>query len=248
MTEAIIMAASVLATLLVYFVARRIAGRDVPDATRDLAAAVGYRIAGLHGLIIALVFAQLALVFRNLEAEVTEEAQTVSSIYTDARRHGGDDAAAIADAARQYVDLVLEHDWDDMRAGTAVDDDEAEAAIATIYDGALTLSHATPAEASLRDELLSNVRQLGHLRFAREGQTQSQKGAPFWFAAISGLVLMATCFFAFPPTRRNLALLTAFGLYNGIVFALIHAYTNPFTAPGALETTAFEQVRALMGG
>jgi hypothetical protein len=199
MTEAVIIAASVLGALLVYFAARAIAGRDVPDATRDLAAAVGFRIAGLHGLIIALVFAQLALVFRNLEAELTEEAQTVGSIYEDARRHGGEGTAMITDAARRYVDLVLARDWNDMRAGTAVDDDEAEAAIAAIYDGALTLSHATPAEASLRDELLSNVRQLGHLRFAREGQTQSQKGVPFWFAAISGLVLMSACFFAFRP-------------------------------------------------
>ena len=248
MTLAIIIAASVVGVFVVYFAARRLAGPDVPDATRELSGAVGFRIAGLHGLIIALVFAQLALVFRNLEAELIEEAQTVSSIYLDARRHGGDGAATIAEAARQYVDLVLERDWDDMRAGKAASDDEAETAIATIYDGALTLSHATPVEDSLRDELLHNVRHLSDLRFAREGQTQSQKGFAFWFAAISGLVLMSACFFAYQPTRKNLALLAAFGLYNGIVFALIVAYTNPFTAPGALRATAFEQVRAAMDG
>ncbi len=248
MTEAATVAATLLVVYLSYFAARAVAGRDVPAATGELAATVGFRIATLHGLIIALVFAQLALVFRNLETELSEEAMTISDIYFDARRHGGAGTAAIEADARTYIGLVLDREWAEVRTGTVAPDPEAVDAIARIYDAALALPHDTPAEAALRQAILDNVRQLGDLRFAREGRSQPVRSIPFWFAAISGLVLMSACFFAFAPTRRHLALLGAFGLYNGIVLALIQTYSHPFSAPGALDPSAFERVRAAMGG
>jgi hypothetical protein len=248
MGEALIFAGCAVGVFAVYFAARAVAGRDVPADTTQLATTVGLRVATLHGLIIALVFAQLALVFRNLETELSEEAQTVSDIYFDARRHGGPGADAIVEAARRYVDLVLDHEWAEARTGANVPDPEAQDAVASIYDAALGLAGATPAEAALRDAIIVNVRELGELRFARESRSQPTQAVPFWFAAVSGLVLMSACFFAFDPTRRNLALIGAFGIYNGIVLALIHMYSHPFTAPGALDPAAFERVRAAMGG
>ena len=70
---------------------------------------------------------------------------------------------------------------------------------------------------------------------------------PFWFAAISGLILMSAGYFVFAPTVRNVTLLCLFGLYTGIVFYMIYSFSNPFVWPGDLKPTALADLRATLG-
>jgi hypothetical protein len=207
---------------------------------------VGVRIAALHGLIIALVFAQLALVYRTLESDFAEEAQTVRTIYLDAERHGGNGTADITKAARAYVAIVLQNEWHEDAKG-AMTGEEAQVQIDTMFERALALPASTPREQALRDGLITDVRRLNDLHAERQGFVHRNNGAPFWFAAISGLALLAACLAPFEPTRGNLALIAGFALYSGIIFALVHSYQNPFTPPGQILPTSFEQVRDVMG-
>lgn len=246
MQTLVIIPATVVGVLAAYFLARALLGSPVPQDTKDLAASVGFRIASLHGLIIALVFAQLALVFRNIEDGLIQESGAVRSIYFDAERHGGPGAAEIMDDARSYVSDVLDREWREPGKEVQMSKD-GQAQIDDMFDRALALPAATPTQQALRDGLLAEVRRLSDLREEREGHTRRTDGAPFWFASISGLALLAACFAPFEPTKKNLALLVGFALYSGIIFALIHSYQNPFTPPGAVLPIGFERLREAMG-
>ncbi len=236
---------TVVGVLVIYWLSRAAMGQSVTPETKELASSVGFRIAGFHGLIIALVFTQLALVYRNLENDLAQEAQVIHTIYTDAKRHGGQGSQEIMDAARKYVAVVLSKDLADQAAGreTSV---EGQRLVDRIFELSLALPETTPTEQALRDALIADVRRLNDLRAERQGFTQIKNGGPFWFAAVAGLALLAACFAPFEPTRRNLALILGFALYSGLIFMLIHSYQNPFKPPGEILPTSFERVRESM--
>lgn len=242
-----ILLATIGTVIAVYLVAHRIAGRDVEEATRELASSGVFRISALHGLMIALVFAQLALGFRTLETDVIGEARVVGNIFSDAARHGGAEAGTIQDSWRRYVEIVLDEEWPALARGDGLSDaawHEGDA----IYTATLALEGETPRLQMLRTAMADNARRLAELRDLRESHSLQAGRQPFWFAAISGLVLMSAGYLTFAPTRRNIAILGLFAVYSGIVFHLIHSCSNPFTPPGALQPASLERLRLTMGG
>ncbi len=241
-----ILLATICTVIAVYLVAHRIAGRHVEEATKDLASSVVFRISALHGLIIALVFAQLALGFRTLETDVIGEARVVGNIYSDAARHGGAETTAIRDSSRRYVQIVLDEEWPALARGEGLSE-RAWREWDTIYTATLALEGDTPRLQMLRTALADNARRLAELRDLRESHSFQTARQPFWFAAISGLVLMSAGYFTFAPTRRNIAVLGLFAVYSGIVFYLIYSFSNPFAPPGALQPTSLERLRLTMG-
>jgi hypothetical protein len=231
--------------LVVYRLVRAAMGGPASPDTKELAGSVGFRIAGLHGLIMALVFAQVALVYRNLESDLVQEAQVVGTIFADARRHGGEGTADIMNAAKSYVSIVLSKEWVEQ-AGGKEPSDEGQKQIDTIFELTLALSASNSVEETLRDGLIAEARRLNGLRAERKGFNQGNNSGPFWFAAISGLAILAACLAPYNPTRRNLALIFGFALYSGIILTLVHSYQNPFVPPGELLPTSFERLQNSM--
>ncbi len=241
-----ILLATIGTVIAVYLVTHRLAGRNVDESTKELASSVVFRISALHGLIIALVFAQLALGFRTLETDAIGEARVVGNIFSDAARHGGSGADTIQNASRRYVNIVLDEEWPALARGEGLSD-AAWREWDAIYTATLALEGETPRLQMLRTALADNARRLAELRDLRESHSFQTGRQPFWFAAISGLVLMSAGYFTFAPTRRNIAVLGLFAVYSGIVFYLIYSFSNPFTPPGALQPTSLERLRLMMG-
>ena len=100
-----------------YFAMRAVAAKHAVEDTRDLAGSVIFRISALHGLILALVFAQQMGEYQRLEAEVVREASSVANIYFDMARHGSQKADIVQPALSRYVDLVLAEEWPSLGRG-----------------------------------------------------------------------------------------------------------------------------------
>ena len=234
---AFFVAVTVLLALLCYGLARFLFVPRSDSDTRDLAGAVIFRVSALHGLILALVFAQELLNANAVETAVEREAALVANVFFDLERY---DAAATEPLRRElaaYVAEVLEREWDALgrREGLTA---EAWARWQTVYPAILDLEPQSVRQEALKPIMLDAVREISALRRARENAADAEVHPLFWAAALGGIVVVSVGFFVYPPSRVNLALLGIYGAYTGLVMFVIAAVANPFGTPARVEPTS----------
>lgn len=214
------------------------------DRTNDLAGTVAFRIAGLHGLILALVYAQELVAYRDLEKMVTEESVAVSDVFNDMARYGGPQVAVVQGALAQYLDVVVHQEWQALGRRDYLNG-EAWGLWRKAYETLLDLTPATDKEHYLAGRMRDRATEIARLRTNRGEAARDRFPILFWAPALIGLVLLAAPFFVFRPTRPHLILIAIFALYSGVVLFFIYAFSNPFSLPGRLEPAPFER---LLGG
>lgn len=87
------------------------AGPEPEQPTKDLAGSVIFRVSALHGLILALVFAQEMVEYQQLKFESTVEANALADVYFDAGRYGPEAALAVQGPVAEYLELVVTREW-----------------------------------------------------------------------------------------------------------------------------------------
>jgi hypothetical protein len=237
---------AVVSTTLVlgcYALMRRIAGRALDDHTKDLASSVIFRVSALHGLIIALVFAQEMGDFQNIRNESSIEATAVADIYNDSARFGDAAKSVIQPPMVAYLDAVIEIEWPRLGRDEALAP-EAWAAWEQAYQAVLDLDATTPRETALRDHMLARIHDISEQRELRAAAAESVVDRLFWMAAVAGVVFMSLAYYTFPPTRFNLTLLCLFGIYTGIILFFIYAFSNPYEEPARVDPEQFARLLA----
>lgn len=107
----------------------------------------------------------------------------------------------------------------------------------------LDLVPATGRQTSLRDHMLRQMQAIAEVRVKRDNHGPDSINVMFWFAAVSGVVLIAFGYYPYAPERRSLMLLSVVGAYTGIILFLIYAFSNPYSPPGALSPGAYERLQ-----
>ena len=182
-------------SLLVYLAMRRAMRASIDQAATDLAGSVLTRIAGLHALILALVFAQEMLSYEELKTENATEANAVADVYFDAARYG--DGAAehkIQDALFSYVRIVIDQEWGQLDDSGHLLQPAWDAWDAA-YQGVLDLEPATGRQKSLREHMLDQAHVIATTRVKRESHESSISRTlrPFRLScATSGLPVFPT--------------------------------------------------------
>lgn len=234
-------AATVGLTLGAYFLMRWATGGDPEGHQRDLAGSVVFRISALHGLILALVFAQEMVVYQQLKHEGAIETNAIANIFFDADRYGADEAKPIHQAVANYVHSVTNSEWALLgKIGRL--DGEAWGYWGEAYDIILNLEPATPRQVSLRENMLRDVHTVAQSRIKRENHASNPMSSMFWFAAVAGVVLIAIGYYSYPPERHNLILISIFGAFTGVILFFIYSFANPYGGPGALNPSAYERL------
>lgn len=217
-----------------YFITRKLVKFDTEtDRTHDAAAAVAFRIAALHGLILALVYAQELTDYQAIRNVLTEEAVAIADVFNDAWRYGGPSVVQIQQDLRDYTNLVVDQEWDLLGKGAGLSM-AASAKWNDAYVRLLDLAPATGRQHFLADRMLKRVTDIARFRQLRLATATDGFSYIFWAPALIGIMLVAIPFFVFPPTRANLLLLALFGTYSGIILYFIFAFDNPFSLPGRL--------------
>ncbi len=237
----------VLGTILiawaVYFTMRRIVGDRFENETETLAGSVIFRVSALHGLILALVFAQELVDYNQLQTNLVREATAIADIYNDIRRYDTEAQATVQSALSDYVRTVVDEEW------TSLADRQSLSARGwqlreIVYQALLDLNPETPRQTSLRGHMLTKVQLIAELRQERENNALHRISPLFWTAAMAGIVLVTIPYFIFSPSRLNLTLLSVYGGFSGFVMFVIYAFSDPFNPPGALPPAAFERLLA----
>jgi len=240
----LIIAATIAVVMGIYFAARLVLGTEPEDKTRDLAGSVLFRIAALHGLVLALVFASEVVEYQALATESAQEANAVADIYYDAARYGPE-ADAVQAAMRDYLQVVAQTEWSAL-AETGTLSGAAWSNWETAYETVLDLVPQTPRQVALRDHMLRKLHLVSESRDMRAHHAKTTLGSVFWSAAGVGVILIAVGYYVFPPSRDNLILIAVFAGYTGLILYTIYAMSNPYSDPGGLDPVMFRDLAEIV--
>lgn len=224
-----------------YFLMRFFWAKADEEDTHELAGSVIFRVAALHGLILALVFAQNLFGYQEIRSSLVREATAVADIYYDFGRYGEDNSATIQGAIKEYVQLVINDEWQLLAEERRLSWKAWEQR-EIIYNAILDLEPKSLRQTTIRDHMVSQIQRIAELRQARENNALNTLNILFWIPAIAGLFFVAIPYFVFSPTRLNMTLLTVYAGFSGIVLFVIYAFSDPFSTPNRLEPVAFERL------
>ena len=240
-----VVTATITISIASYVFARWVSGAP-NDRHKDMAGAMVARIGALHGLIIALVFAQEMAAYQRIETQTAVEASAIADVYNDAARYDPVALGPLQRDMRAYLDVVRVKEWARLGAGEGLEP-EAWAHWENAYDIVLDLVPANPRQESLRDHMLSSIHTIAASRDQRDGEAITMVAGFFWLAAITGVILIAIGYYIFPPERQNLVLLALFSGYTGAILFLIYGFSNPFSPPMSLSPLPFDRLAVALG-
>lgn len=224
-----------------YFLMRFVTGGTDDDRTRELASSVIFRVSALHGLILALVFAQQMVEYQQLKFESVQETSAIADIYNDAGRYGLQGRSVIQSAISDYTRIVVETEWEALgRTGRL--EGAAWGAWNRAYEAILDLTPENARQESLRDNMLDRVHHIAEIRDRRQNHGTDSISGMFWLAAVAGVFLIALAYYSYPPTVHNLVLISIFGAFTGIVLSFIFSFSNPYSEPGELSPDAYRRL------
>ena len=232
---------SVVFVIGAYLLARHFLSAQIDEHTKDLASSVIFRISALHGLILALVFAQELLNYNAVKNTVTKEAVAVGNVFFDLGRFEQSETLEIRKSLSSYVHSVVHEEWSRLAQGQGLSPASWKH-WETAFQGILDLEAETPRKKILLDYVHTNIRLVSGFRRNRENAATSGANPLFWAVAVVGLLLIAIPYFTFPPTRLNLVMLTVFGAYTGLVMFAIAAVANPYNHPAKLYPVELESL------
>jgi hypothetical protein len=68
----------------------------------------------------------------------------------------------------------------------------------------------------------------------------------FWVVILSGFLLVVVPFYVYSPSIANLAMLSTYSAFNGLVMYVIFSIANPFTGALAIDSNILENLLATM--
>lgn len=228
-------------SIATYAVARWLLNPRAAPETKDLAGSVIFRVSALHGLILALVFAQELINLTQVRETASKEAALIGDVFFDLKRYDVDATLAIRKGLADYTAAVLDQEWESL-ARTKMLSGEAWGRWDAVYSAILDLEPRSRRQEDLRRIMLTDIRELSGLRRARENAAASGANTLFVTAALVGVVLTAVSYFTFPPSKVNILLLSIFSAYTGLVIFFIVAFANPYLEPGAIEPVGLERI------
>lgn len=219
--------------LAVFFAARWLLASGAEKETKDLAESVNRRIAALHGLILALVFAQELVNLNQIKDAVAREGALAGDVFFDLKRYDAEATRPAQIALARYVGVVIEDEWDSLATRQQLSGD-AWGHWEAVYHAILELEPSSLRQEELKSILVADIRQISALRRARENYAQAAPNALFILAAVAGVVLTSIAYFPYAPRRQNLLMLSIFSAYVGLVIFFILAFSNPYREPGVI--------------
>lgn len=233
-------------SLGVYLAAHWFTRNDGQDRHPEMANSMVVRIGALHGLILALVFAQEMAQYQRLETQTATEASAIADVYNDAARYDPVVLAPLQQTMVDYVRDVITIEWPALGDGQGLNDDawlQWERAYATVLD----LEPANARQTSLREHMITQLHAIATARNLRDTDGNASIIYLFWFAALSGVVLIALGYYSHKPDRHNLILMALFSGYTGVILFLIYGFSNPYMPPAALDPAPLERLYDLIG-
>ena len=227
---------AVLLVFAPYVVLRRIFANRLAIDTGELAGTVLFRIGALHGLILALVFADELVRHQELRDNIALEAAAASDLLRNLENYDPVGTVQISKNVQAYLGSAIYEEWPGLVERKLSPQTWLQWEL--MYLSILDLDPTIRRDLDLRNRLIQDAETIAEARQARLFSTAAGVSGPFWVIALVGFLFVSVPFFVFKPDNVNLFLLILFGAYNGIIVYFILALSNPFHGPVPLEPSA----------
>lgn len=217
-------------------------GARQPGDTRALTSDVMARVGALHGLILALVFANAQQGAGEFEAETASEAVAVTEVYFNAQRLG---AQALQAASTDYLRASIEHDWPSLHSRQELSD-EGWRAWRRMLEASLALAPDGRAQALLADGIHANVVAIQSLRQNRGFHAQKRLSIEFWIVSVAGLLLVATLLFVHEVSPTHDVIMAMYSAFTGLTIFMIYDLSHPFGGTMQLRPDAYHAALAMI--
>ena len=239
--------AAVISVLTCYGITRALMKSHIDEDSELLSGKIITRLGALHALILALMFAQEMADYRDISRVVSKEASAITDVFHSLREYDMEDrqsTVVISDMVVSYVKTALEAD----RAALAESKISSQTWI-NYYRINRQLRNLQPKnndQEDLRAKMLTDWDTVSE--FHGRLRTIAEYEAPhfFWVVILSGFLLVVVPFYVYSPSIANLAMLSTYSAFNGLVMYVIFSIANPFTGALAIDSNIFENLLATM--
>ena len=239
--------AAVISALICYGITRAFMGSHIDEDSELLSGKIITRLGALHALILALMFAQEMADYRDISRVVSKEASAISDVFHGLQEYDKEDrksTVVISDMVVDYVTTITEVD----RAALAESHFSSQTWLNyhRINRQLRNLQPKNNDQEDLRAKMLTDWDTVSefHVRL----RTIAEYEAPgfFWVVIISGFLLVVVPFYVYSPSIANLAMLSTYSAFNGLVMYVVFSIANPFTGALAIDSNILENLLATM--
>lgn len=233
------------AFLLIVIALRRWVPRD-PERMGEWDRVLGYSIAVygvLYGVILALIAAASYENYRDVEEIVLQETSSVAVLYRDASGFPEPTKDELQSLIVEYVDHVIDVDWDLQRAG-----DIPSHTVQEVTDIQKILFAFEPADQSESNLHLNTIRAFDDFvadRGARIGVTGLELPPMLWLVLYIGALLNAVLIGLVEVGRLRVHLIMAgvIAAYVGVVIFAIASFDHVYMGEVSVDSTYFDELR-----
>jgi hypothetical protein len=208
------------------------------DQTWQLAKVVFGITGTFMAFIISFSFNGVRSDYNALRDAIQLEAAQVVDIAADLTFFGSDDALLIREDLEQYLRLVIDEEWPHLATGTGPLP-SAIKAFDGLQFGMHSLNAETPAQKSLRSNLITDIDEVSDYRQHRAFQSRPDP-PQFLYVAILGYLLTIMGLVLFEATPVRAVLVGFYCAFVGIVIYSMLILGSPFVGPVALTPEPLE--------
>jgi len=235
--------AAVLLALSLYALLRWLFGHHADAADKGLSTAVITRLGTLHGLILALIFAQELDNYLDVIDLVAKESGAVADTYYGSKRYARetDDLQSIQRDIADYLHTVINDEWQALSERKRLSD-RAWRDYSRVDEALLGLTPSDDYQREIKRQILDDWDEVSQFRRSRESAAAREIPIVFWILAIAGFMVVVFPYYVFAPLRQHVMVLALFAGFNGLVFYFIVEMSQPFSGTGAIRPTAMERL------
>lgn len=228
----------VVATIVIGNLIDRVFPRGMREQHNDLAGFILAVIGVVYAVLLAFVAIGVWERFELAEIRSYQEAGALSSVYRDVNSFPAQ-SGTIHAMLREYVDLVLNEEWEKMRRGGQ--SERADRLLERIDAAVRQLPVKTPAQQDVQDQILQAMETTLSGRDARLSMDASGINGIMWAVLIIGASVTVgfTFLFGFKHTLMQQMMIGSLSSIIGLVLFLTAVLDFPFRGGITVDPEAF---------
>jgi hypothetical protein len=209
-----------------YFAFHRVCRTPFTDENKSVAIAVLTVVATINSLLLAFAAVSVWEAYREAEAAVVEEAESVSELALDLAIYDSAESREARRMLREYTEMVVKVEWQSMQRGEANVDVWQQFDRLFLVVG--TLEPDTPRRSALLPEIWARTNELVKLRRSRLYTSEAKVSGTLWSVILIGTVVSMLTSYVLPRTPFNLWMIGTLAVSFGLVFFLVIVMDRPF--------------------
>lgn len=239
---------AIFSTLTVYGVSRILLGSYTGEDSEPLSARIIGRLGALHGLILALMFAQEMADYRDISRLVAGEASAIADVYITLQQYDEENleatTTALSDLIVDYVETIRTDDQTWLAKEQL--NQESWLLYQRINKQLANLPHSDSELEDLQDLMTADWDSVSEFHARLRSVAEYEAPNFFWIVIIAGFLVIVIPCNVYSPKLSNLVTLSVYAAFNGFVMYVIFAMANPFTGALAIDSHILDNLLMMM--